>query len=294
MTNRENIPPPDAARFTVVAAVNNDLVLKDCLLRSPEVRAVREIIIRWGCPSAGHAYNSGLRAAESEIVVFAHQDVFFPDGWFKSVAQTIAAISTKDPHWGVLGVYGVSRSGEGIGHLYSTGLQRVLGRPFAEPVEVGSLDEVVLIVRRSAGLQFDEALPGFHLYGTDICLEARRKGLKCYAISAFCIHNSNGLAMLPLAYSKALLFMRRKWRTQLPVFTPCVAITRWGMPLARHYAESLAGFVSRRRVGSRCSDPSVLYRQLLAGSRMEQLVDRNNSPARVMDVVPAHQDAPLA
>ena len=293
MTSRQNIVPADAAKFTIVVAVNNDLVLKDSLLRSPEVCATKEIIIRRGCPSAAHAYNSGMREAKSETVVFAHQDVFFPEGWFKSVAKTIAGISAKDPQWGVLGVYGVSRSGEGIGHLYSTGLQRVLGRSFEEPVEVCTLDEVVLIVRRSAALQFDETLPGFHLYGTDICLEARRKGLKCYAVSAFCIHNSNGLAMLPLGYSKAFLYMRRKWRTQLPIFTPCMVITRWGMPLARHYLESLAGLASQRRVGCRCPDPSLLYRQLLDSNQLEKRADQSYSPTCVIDSVLAQRSAPL-
>jgi hypothetical protein len=263
MTNRENILPSDAAEFTVVVAVNNDAVLNDSLLRSPEIRSVREVLIQRGGASAGQAYNAGMKAAQTEVVVFVHQDVYFTAGWFPAVSQKIAAISAKDPQWGVLGVYGIGLSGAGVGHLYSTGLQRVLGSPFAKPAEVGSLDEVVLIVRRAAGLRFDENLPGYHLYGTDICLEARRQGMKCYAISAFCIHNSNGLAMLPLAYLKAFLYVRRKWRAHLPILTPCMTITRWGMPLIRHYVESLVGLARRHQVGGRCSDPSALYRQLL-------------------------------
>ena len=261
-----------ATDFAVVVAVNNDVVLQDTLMRSPEVLRVREVFIRRGCSSAGQAYNSGLKAATADIVVFAHQDVFFPEGWFESVARAIAAISAQDPGWGVLGVFGITLSGAEAGYLYSTGLRRILGCPFQEPVEVGSLDEVVLIVRRSSGLQFDEALPGFHLYGTDICLEARRKGLKCHAISAFCVHNSNGLAILPAAYAKAFLYLRRKWRTHLPIRTPCLVITSWGLPLVRHYAESLAGLALNRQVGGRCADPAALYRQLMREERLEHPV----------------------
>jgi hypothetical protein len=266
MTTRENNLPMAATEFAVVAAVNNDTILRDSLLRSPEMEPVREVLIRRGCSSAGQAYNSGMKASTSDIIVFAHQDVYFPQGWFGSVARSIAAISAKDPDWGVLGVFGISLSGAEAGHLYSTGLRRVLGCPFDEPLEVSSLDEVVLVIRRSSGLQFDEKLPGFHLYGADICLEARRQGLKCYAISAFCVHNSNGLDQLPPAYSHAYFYMRDKWRNQLPIRTPCMVITRWGLPWFRHCLESR--LARNRKSGARCADPAALYQQLLKGNRM--------------------------
>jgi hypothetical protein len=267
MTTRENNLPMAATEFAVVAAVNDDTVLKNSLMRSPEMEPDREVFIRRGCSSAGQAYNSGMKASTSDIIVFAHQDVYFPQGWFGSVARSIAAISARDPDWGVLGVFGISLSGAEAGHLYSTGLRRVLGCPFEEPLEVSSLDEVVLVIRRSSGLQFDEQLPGFHLYGADICLEARRKGLKCYAISAFCVHNSNGLDKLPPAYSRAYFYMRDKWRNQLPIRTPCLAITRWGLPWFRHGLESR--LARNRKSGARCADPATLYQQLLKENRIE-------------------------
>jgi len=266
MTNRENNLPKAAREFTVVAAVNNDTVLRDSLMRSPDMQSVREVLTRRGFSSAAHAYNSGMEASASDVIIFAHQDVYFPQGWFGSVARSIAAISAKDPDWGVLGVYGISLSGAEAGHLYSTGLRRVLGCPFEGPIEVSTLDEVVLVVRRSSGLQFDEKLTGFHLYGADICLEAQLKGLKCYAISAFCVHNSNGLDQLPPAYSRAYFYLRDKWRNQLPIRTPCMAITRWGLPLFRHNLESR--LARNRKSGARCADPATLCQQLLNENRI--------------------------
>ena len=144
----------------------------------------------------------------------------------------------------------------------------MLGHAFETPREVCSLDEVVLIVRRSSGLRFDEGLPGFHLYGTDICLEARRRGMPCYALSAFCVHNSNGLHRLPAAYSHAVRYLRDKWRPLLPIHTPCMVITRWGVPLMRHYVESL--FARNRKSGARCPDPAALYRRLLEQKQVER------------------------
>jgi hypothetical protein len=267
MTIRENASPAAAMEFSVVVASNDETVLRNSLMRSPEIESVKELLVRRGCSSAAQAYNSGMNAAMSDTIVFAHQDVFFPEGWFKSVAETISLLSARDPHWGVLGVFGITASGEETGHLYSMGLQRVLGRAFEEPVEVCSLDEVVLIVRRSSGLQFDEGLPGFHLYGTDICLAARCQGLKCYAISAFCVHNSNGLDKLPSAYSSAFFYIRDKWRNQLPIRTPCMVITRWALPLLRHCLESR--LARNRKSGTRCEDPAAFYKQLLKENRIE-------------------------
>jgi hypothetical protein len=255
-----------AVEFAVVVASNDVAVLNNSLMRSPEISS-KEVVIRRNFASASQAYNSGIDSSTAEIVVFAHQDVFFPDGWFRSVTESINRLSAIDPNWGVLGIYGISLSGEGTGHLYSTGLQRVLGHPFEKPVEISSLDEVVLIVRRSSGLRFDEQLPGFHLYGTDICLESRRAGLKSYAISAFCIHNSNGLGHLPSSYSRALFYMRDKWRQYLPIRTPCMVISRWGIPLMRHYLESL--FSLNRKAGMRCDDPSALYARLLKEKQVD-------------------------
>ena len=261
MTSCQNNLRTQAAQFAVVAAVNDDAVLQSCLLRSPELGTVKEFVARRGFDSAGKAYDSGLDATTAEVVVFAHQDVFLPDGWFKSVSAAIEKISVCDPDWAVLGVFGRTSVGAEAGYVYSCGLQRILGQPFEQPVEIRSLDEVVLILRRSSGLRFDEGMPGFHLYGTDICLEAQRRGLRCYAISAFCVHNSNGLNGLPRAYSRALSYVRKKWRKQLPIRTPCMEITRWGIPFLCHRLETL--LARNQKSGVRCSDPAELHQRLI-------------------------------
>ncbi len=254
----------DNGGIAVVVAVNDEAVFNGSLMRSPEMASAKELRVQRGCASAGQAYNAGIKLSASPVMIFAHQDVFFPGGWFELLSQTIQEIAIKDPNWGVLGVYGIGMSGEAIGHIYSTGLEKVLGRPLEEPREVCSLDEVVLVVRRSSGLQFDEALPGFHLYGTDICLQARNRGLKCYVVSSFCIHNSNGLSVLPSAYTRAFLYMRRKWRGHLPITTPCMQITQCGVPLLQHnLAIWIRTVFNRHQRGKRCADPSALYSRLL-------------------------------
>src|SRR5271155_2139503 len=94
------------------------------------------------------------------------------------------------------------------------------------PSQVATLDELVLVVRRDSGLRFDPAL-GFHLYGADICLQAREQGLAVVALGALCHHNSRSVGLPKEFYGSAAVFAR-KWSHRLPVATPCVVIDRLG------------------------------------------------------------------
>jgi hypothetical protein len=118
-------------------------------------------------------------------------------------------------------------------------------------------------IRKSSNLRFDERLPGYHMYGTDICLEARRRGMKSYVIPAFCIHNTNGYRMLPLQFWRSYLFMRKKWRSELPIATSCTEITFGCWPMIRWNMIRAANIVSgRHQVLNRVRDPSRLYLDL--------------------------------
>jgi hypothetical protein len=258
--------PTRLSEWTLVAAVNNDKVLTQTLLASPAIDGHCQIVLKRGFPSAGQAYNAGLAEANNEVVVFAHQDVYLPSSWLGKVETALSVVESNDPNWGVLGVFGVSKSDNCSkqGHCYSTGLQRILGAPLERPIETRSLDELVLIVRRSSRLSFDEALPGFHLYGTDICLSAESHRMRSYIISAFCVHNSNGIEYLPMEFWRAQVYLQRKWKERLPIETCCTTIkagwlpTVW--PIARAAADRVCGL---RKVGRRCVDVQQLYSSLV-------------------------------
>jgi hypothetical protein len=150
-------------------------------------------------------------------------------------------------------------------------LVKVLGQPFQAPRACISLDEALLVIRRSSGLSFDEQLPGFHLYGTDICLAARQKKMNSYIIPAFCIHNTAGLKFLPWAFWRAYLYMRKKWWQQLPVKTPCTVITRLPAQIVEDPLRSAySAYLKRRNVGKRVPDPHSLYRELVGAGRVSQ------------------------
>ncbi len=251
--------------LTIIAAVNNDQVLNSCLLSSPDLKSGIELLLLRGHTSAASAYNAGICQAKGEYLVFIHQDVYLAEGWVERLRAALEHLSSKDPNWGVLGVWGINPAGQGVGYLYCTAIGRQLGEAFAGCKEVRSLDEVLLITRKSSGLQFDESVGGFHMYGTDICLEAARRGMRSYAISAFCIHNSNGYGMLPWDFWRACLQMRTKWRAVLPVITPCAEITNWCVPMIRwNIVQGLNVLLGRHKPGRRLPDPAQLHRQLLA------------------------------
>jgi len=104
------------------------------------------------------------------------------------------------------------------------------------------------------------------MYGADICLEARRRGMKCYAIAPFCVHNTSQYGMLPLAFWKAYLMMRRKWKAELPIQTTCTEITRWSWPMLRWNVVRAINLATGRDKPptKRVDNPGQLYRELIA------------------------------
>lgn len=250
--------------FTVICAVNDSAVLESSLQRSPDLKSGVQVILQRGYRDAGRAYNHALELATNEIVIFLHQDVYLPPGWIDALSSAMAQLAQHDPAWGVLGVYGVTMTGQPRGWTYSTGLGRMLGQSFSQPERVRTLDEMLLVIRRTSGLEFDELLPGFHMYGTDICLQAERRGLTNYAIPAFAVHNSNGIHRLPWAFWRACLHVQHAHRDVLPVISVCATIPRSRAKLlARAFVVTLRSSLRSVPVGRRVGDPVQLHRALV-------------------------------
>jgi hypothetical protein len=253
----------ELSHWTLIVASNDEAVLNSTLLASPCIDSRCQVIVKRGFRSAAQAYDAGLAEAQHDTVVFAHQDVYLPEAWLRNLQRSVQHLTHQDSNWGVLGVFGVSATQEFVGHCYSTGLGQMLGGPFPAPVPVSSLDELVLIIRRSSGLSFDKQLPGFHLYATDLCLRAQHIGMHNYVIPAFCIHNSNGLRYYPRSYWHAYMYLRSKWRHRLPVKTCCVTISKWCKPmLAQMVFDIKRRLFAAGPVGTRRTDVKRLDKEL--------------------------------
>jgi len=217
--------------ITFVVAVNKTDILEKNFLASPCLvdPHPHQILLQKGFKSASLAYNDAIDKSINDIIVFCHQDMFFPDPWISQLQQNIEWLNTSDPNWGVLGCSGITRERKMYGCVYSSGFG-ILGDP-AEPMEIQTLDEIVLVLRKSSGLRFDERLPHFHLYGAEICLRAAMEGMKSYAISAFCVHNTRQGFNLPNEFYECCEYMRLAWKGHLPIETTCITITGSNIPV---------------------------------------------------------------
>lgn len=217
---------------TFVVAVNDDVVFADNFLTSPCVRERRthEILVQRGFESASLAYNAAIERSGNDLLVFCHQDVFLPASWAGDLKRSLEFLENSDPKWGVLGCYGTTAEGHDWGQVYSRGLGLVGRRP-ENVIPVQTLDEIVLILRKSSGLRFDTSLPHYHFYGTDICMRAALAGRKSYAISTLVVHNTQWNLVLPKEFYQSYWHVKATWKDFLPIQTPCIRITRWDRAL---------------------------------------------------------------
>jgi hypothetical protein len=126
----------------------------------------------------------------------------------------------------VAGVVGADAEGVLHGRVWSTGSNAVIGGDGELPGRVDAIDEMILILKTSAGLRFDEQLPGFHLYAADIIEIAASAGYGAWVVDAPAVHHSRPVINLGGGYKQAWYYLRRKWRDRLPIHNLVCPITR--------------------------------------------------------------------
>jgi hypothetical protein len=260
----------DTKSITFVVAVNNKHVFESNFLASPCLSGAHshQIIVQTGFSSASAAYNDAIDRSTNDLIVFAHQDMIFPEFWLSDLQRALDSLQQTDPQWGVLGCYGETLEDNGRGYIYSGGLG-IMGKPTDRPAPVQTLDEIVLILRKSSGLRFDEGLPHFHFYGADICMAAAARGLKSYAISAFCIHNTQQNLILPKEFYESYRHLKRRWKNSLPIRTTCVTMTKFDSHMYRKRIQELyLRFIRRKEIGAfRAKDGRALLAELGSANR---------------------------
>lgn len=219
------MPGSPERSLAFVACINDDTVLEQCLLRS-DCLASHQLVEKRGYASASRAYNEELVGKAADVYVFVHQDVYLPKGWEAKLHAAIDLIEATDPDWAVIGLSGKARDGRAVGHVWSSGMQKMVGTPGFAPVPVLAIDELAIIVRAASGVTFDDAFAGFHMYGTDIVLSANAAGKTSYVIDAPVIHDSKPVSSYFGGFLEAYRYLRRKWWDILPVESSCTTISR--------------------------------------------------------------------
>src|ERR1700730_15342944 len=98
------------------------------------------LIVQQGFSSAAAAYNDAIDKSKTDVIVFAHQDVYFPDEWLADLGRSLKILEKSDPDWGVLGCAGAKHPRTWAVYLYSVGLG-IIGAPFEQPKPIQTLDE---------------------------------------------------------------------------------------------------------------------------------------------------------
>lgn len=222
-----NIETVNTEKIAFAVACNDTAVLRRDFLASPDAAGGKYwVALEAGMKSAAVTYNVLLEKLDAGYVVFAHQDVYFPSGWTRRVRYHIDRINESGVEWLALGCVGVGRDARIAGHVWSSSINRLIGENFEFPVEVQSLDELALIVNTKHGFRFDENLPGYHLYGTDIVQSGLKSGLKSFVIDAPCIHNDKPKPILGGDYLEAYKYMRKKWRGEPRIYTTVMPLNK--------------------------------------------------------------------
>ena len=221
------ISPAAEIPLTFVACVNDDEQLGANLLHSPCLRGAgpHELLVFRGCASAAEGLNAGIEQAKNELVVLVHQDVYLPEGWpARMVAQWRLARQRGGPV-GIGGVFGVLDRRvpfDAIGRVVHR--DRLLSHRDL-PSDVDGLDELLMVVPSDTPLRVDPAL-GWHLYGTDLALQAQERDLRVVVVDAPCHHNSL-TGRVPSKYRDSERVLARKWQKLLPIHTNLSSIGAW-------------------------------------------------------------------
>jgi hypothetical protein len=122
--------------------------------------------------------------------ILCHQDLRLDQGHgFDDLVRIVSDLSERDERWAVAGNAGGSRALRVVRSLTDPH-GGASGNSF--PVPVHSLDENFLLVRTGTGIRCSPELRGFHLYGTDLCLNGLAEGRQPYVIDFRVRHLSRG------------------------------------------------------------------------------------------------------
>jgi hypothetical protein len=200
-------------RYSIVCCSHKHDVLVNNLFQSHEIFE-HDLHIKNGYTNICKAYNDALKKCYEDIIIFVHQDVYLPETFFKDLEMSLEQLANIN--WGILGAAGAT-SNRIIANLIDRNY--LLKTYDSLPQEVSTLDELILIIKKQSFncLYFDENIKNHHLFGTDVCMQSKKNGMKNFVINAQCHHNSSLSYQIPKEYFETETYIKEKWKEFLPI-----------------------------------------------------------------------------
>ncbi len=192
--------------------------------------------------------NRFLNKATGKYILLVHQDILFEFDTMDRLLARIEEVNRLDPDWAVLG--NVGYRAEDINTQYVK-----ISDPFMDnqtkgpfPVKVTSLDENFLVVKNSANLALSNDIGHFHLYATELCLQAQQLGYSAYVIDFHLRHKSGGYVNQSFLETKKRFIKsyEKKLKTKF-LRTPCTVMFLSGSAMLNRLCNTKALYSLRKR-----------------------------------------------
>jgi hypothetical protein len=126
-----------------------------------------------------------LKRACGKYIIICHQDIVLVDDE-RVLCARLEELDDADSRWAMATNAGVDDKGrQYFRYVHPSGLEIKRGD---FPHEIAAADEHFLLLKASSGISPSPGLSGFHLYGTDIAVQARLTGQTAYAIDFNLVH----------------------------------------------------------------------------------------------------------
>ncbi|MDZ5146128.1 hypothetical protein [Microbacterium testaceum] len=264
LRRKHNVMHYNFDSFHVVSPVNEPETLRRCLAASPDIASGRvRITTVDSAPSAVAVIADALQNLEAPIIIYAHQDVYLPSGFFETLAHQLDALDERAPGWALVGAIGRDSAQNDHGEVWSTDRGKVVGKPIVGPAAVDCVDECLIVLPKRSLAYVDANVPHFHLYGVDIVQNAKEAGATSFALPMQIVHHAKPITSLAGGYATAHKYMRLKWRSRLPITTLIVPLERtpWKLWKMRVGARIRRFFPVRHGYGQ-STDPRSIAQEL--------------------------------
>lgn len=192
--------------FSVIVPVTNQRQFEHNVLSSPGLKEVgAQIIPIENAADAADAFDRGNKKAVHLWRVYCHQDVYFPKGSGRALSSAL----WKRPLTSLVGFAGVGFNGH---HVNFSGLviDRVGRFDFPATETALAVDEFAVALSAESSHKLDTDM-GWHLWGTDLCLAAKRDGTETCIERVPLYHNSYSENYTPETRQASIDVLRRKY-----------------------------------------------------------------------------------